>query len=176
MSGEQASYQVRFDWGGAGIEAVGPVDVVVWADAIPGGPTGGWEAAPDHCAVIEADLRTAAAAARWAMARQRQRARRTSIAVIGAGDTRADGSTRWTVEDLLVAGAVIAELGALGIDATSPEAAAAEAAYRGLAGAMRHLMTACVSGRAAAPLHLAALRLDPSLGAEAVRVHRGQPR
>jgi 2-phosphosulfolactate phosphatase len=174
MSGEQAGYQVRFDWGRAGMDAVGPVDVVVWADAIANPGADGWEAAPAGCAVVQADLRTAAAVAGWAMALQLRRRARTIIAVIAAGEARADGSGRYAVEDLLVAGAVIAHLGALGIDATSPEAAAAEAAYRGLQGAVRHLITASVSGRSAAVDH-DALRLDPGLGVDAALVHRPHP-
>jgi hypothetical protein len=175
VSGEQAGYQVRFDWGRAGLLAVGPVDVVVWADAIPTPASAGWEAAAAGCAVVEADLRTAAGVAGWVMGVQRRRAQRTAIAVIAAGAERADGSARWAVEDFLAAGAVIAHLGLLGIDATSPEAAAAEAAYQGLQGAVRHLLTASVTGRAAGPFAADAFRLDESLGADAVRVHRPHP-
>ena len=39
MTFEQATYQVRFDWGPAGVEAIGAdADVVVWVDAIATGP------------------------------------------------------------------------------------------------------------------------------------------
>ena len=41
-------------------------------------------------------------------------------------------------------------LGAVGIDATSPEAAAASAAFAGLRGAVGHMLSASVSGRALA--------------------------
>jgi hypothetical protein len=73
------------------------------------------------------------------------------------------------VEDLLAAGAVIGELSRLGLDATSPEAAAAESAYRGLGGAVAHLLTASVTGSTAPP-DRSALRPDPALGATDVRV------
>ena len=79
---------------------------------------------------------------------------------MGAGDVRPDGSTRFAVEDHLVAGAVIASLGTLGIDATSPEAAVADAAYRGLEGAVGHLVTASVGGRSV-PLGPGRFRVDP---------------
>ncbi len=56
-------------------------------------------------------------------------------------------SVRFAVEDQLGAGAVIDALGSLGIDHTSPEAAAACEAFRGLRGAVRHLLTASGSGQ-----------------------------
>jgi hypothetical protein len=73
-----------------------------------------------------------------------------------------------------VAGAVIAGLGTFGIDATSPEAAVAEAAYRGLERAVGHLMTASVGGRSAA-LVPSMFRVDPDLDAGAVAVLRHHP-
>lgn len=151
--GEQERYQVRFDWGVAGAHAVAAdADVVVWVDALRApGPGGGPPVGPDLAAlptgpaVVEASLPSAAAVARWVLDRQEAVRRRFGIAVIAAGATRADGGPRFAVEDLLAAGAVVDALAALGLDATSPEAAAAEAAYRGLRRAVGHLLTACVS-------------------------------
>ena len=174
MTIEQAVYQVRFDWGLAGVEAVGAdVDVVVWVDAIATVPP------PDlrpttRGAVIDVDVRTSAAAARWLLALQERLARRITIAVVAAGERRADGSSRCAVEDHLAAGSVISHLGALGIDATSPEAATAEAACRHLERALGHLVSAGVTGRAAA-VRPAAFRVDEALGAEAVVVRRPHP-
>lgn len=48
----------------------------------------------------------------------------------------------FAVEDLLAAGAVVDALTEVGIDHTSPEAAAACAAYTGLRRAVRHLVSA----------------------------------
>ena len=123
MTIEQATYQVRFDWGLAGLEAIGAdADVVVWVDAIAPVPPPDLPPAT-RGAVIDVDVRTSAAAARWLLALQERLARRITIAVVAAGERRADGSTRCAVEDHLAAGSVISHLGALGIDATSPEAA-----------------------------------------------------
>jgi 2-phosphosulfolactate phosphatase len=67
--------------------------------------------------------------------------------VIAVGEPRADGSTRFAVEDLLAAGAVIDALADAGIDYCSPEAAAAGAAFTGLRNATGHLIGASASGR-----------------------------
>jgi hypothetical protein len=176
VTGEQGRYQIRFDWGVAGVAAIGAdADVVVWADAVtpPGAPPEVERLAPS-AAVIVADLRTSRAAAAWTANLQRHLARRIAIAVVAAGDRRADGSTRYAVEDHLVAGAVIAALGTLGIDATSPEAAVADAAYRGLEGAVGHLIAASVGGRSAA-LAPAMFRVDPDLDASAAVLVRPHP-
>ena len=174
MTIEQATYQVRFDWGPDGVEAIGEdADVVVWVDAIATGPP------PDippaaRGAVLDVDLRTSAAAAHWLLALQERLGRRITIAVVAPGERRADGTSRCAVEDHLAAGSVISHLGALGIDATSPEAATAEAAYRELAPAVGHLVSAGVTGRAAA-VRPAAFRVDDALGTAAVLVRRAHP-
>ena len=160
--------------GPAGLEAIGAdADVVVWVDAIATVPP------PDlppttRGAVIDVDVRTSAAAAHWLLALQERLARRITIAVVAAGERRADGSSRCAVEDHLAAGSVISHLGVLGIDATSPEAATAEAAYRQLERALGHLVSAGVTGRAAA-VRPAAFRVDEALGAAAVVVRRPHP-
>jgi hypothetical protein len=156
----QAKYQLRFDWGLAGARAVASdADVVVWVDAVPP------RAAPaedqpsvatalaasvgPHAAIIEGGLPNASATARWILDEQVRLGRRAMVSIIAAGEPRAGGGTRFAVEDLLAAGAVIDALGALGIDYTSPEAAAACAAFTGLRGAVAHLLTASGSGQAA---------------------------
>ncbi|MFF2487849.1 hypothetical protein ACFVSU_15700 [Microbacterium sp. NPDC058062] len=81
---------------------------------------------------------------------QHERGARTSIAVIAAGELagRDPGAPlRFAVEDQLGAGAIVDALGGLGVDHTSPEAAAACEAFRGLRGAVRHLLTASGSGQ-----------------------------
>jgi hypothetical protein len=171
MSREQARYQVRFDWGAAGISALREgADVVVWVDALGEDPAP--DAAPDLLSavpasipfVVEASLASARAVAHWVMELQQQLGRRIGLAVVGAGSTREDGSYRFAVEDLLAAGAVITELGALGLDATSPEAAAAASAYTGLQRATRHLLTASVSAQTSREaVTPAQARIDPHL-------------
>lgn len=136
----QSSYQVRFEWGAAGAAAIAEdADVVAWIDEIGAEP-------------VPAGARTTALAeaeefARWCLARQEELGGRFRIAVVAAGATQPDGSLRFTVEDLLAAGAVIDAIAELGIDHQSPEAAAAAAAYTGLRNATRHLVNASVSAR-----------------------------
>ncbi|MFT4123512.1 MAG: hypothetical protein QM635_06745 [Microbacteriaceae bacterium] len=165
---EQDRYQVRFDWGVPGAAAIGG-DIVVWVDALGEEPVP--LAALAARDVVRADLRTAVTAARWLLERQRALGARQQIAVVAAGAARGDG-WRTAVEDELAAGAVIAALGELGIDATSPEAAAAEAAYRGLGRALGPLFAASVSGRADPPAPGAG-RADP--GASLVVLRAPQP-
>lgn len=95
-------------------------------------------------------LRNASAVARAVLAEQERRDARTSVAVIASGELPAAdgaGGLRFAVEDQLGAGAIIDALAELGIDHSSPEAAAACEAFRGLRRATRHLLTASGSGR-----------------------------
>ncbi|GAB3393007.1 hypothetical protein GCM10027568_21270 [Humibacter soli] len=96
--------------------------------------------------VVAASLRNRMAVARWILDYQTRIGQRAMVAVVAAGEVRTDESVRFAVEDLLTAGAVIDALGKVGIDACSPEAAAACAAYTGLARGIRHMFTASVSG------------------------------
>lgn len=171
---EQTRYQVRFDWTAAGAHAIGgDADVIVWVDAIkevdakldvsalPAGP-----------AVVLADLPSAHAVAKWLIEYQVTVGKRILIAIVAAGASR-ENSWRFAAEDLLAAGAIIDQLAALGLDATSPEAATAEAAYRGLASATAHLMTAVTSAAAHEP-GPETLRVNPALEPSDVRVVRTQ--
>lgn len=139
----QSRFQVRFDWGLDGAAAIGDgAHIVVWADALPtpGAPD---PRSIDGPAIIVATQGSAAAAAQWILDRQAEIGDRAVVAVIGAGTD--DG--RFAVEDLLAAGAVIDALSTLGIDSTSPEAAAASAAFEGLRNATLHLLSASVTGQ-----------------------------
>ena len=174
---EQQRYQVRFDWGIPGAHVIGTAaDVLVWVDAIeePNSPSANVEAllaaVPNTPVLLTTDLPTAAAVAQWIVDYQVRRGDRISIAIVAAGSDR-DGDVRFAVEDLLAAGAVIDALSALGLDATSPEAAAAEAAYRGLARATSHLLTASTTAATTVPAP-ASLRVDSSLSSTDVRVVR----
>ncbi|MEO6309875.1 MAG: 2-phosphosulfolactate phosphatase [Leifsonia sp.] len=157
----QQAYQVRFDWGTAGFQALSAgADVVIIADALPpttadgahfAGTTGGNDAgqAPR---IIHASLNNRSAVADWVLARQAEKGARFSAAIIAAGERRADGTLRFAVEDLFVAGAVIDALSTRGIDHCSPEAAAASAGFVGLKQAIRHLVSASETGLAVAAL------------------------
>jgi len=176
MAIEQERYQVRFDWGPEGALAVGAdADVIVWVDALaPADPP--LDDLPAPAAVIAVGLPDAAAAARWVLALQERLGSRIRIAIVAAGARREGGGRRTAVEDLLAAGAVIDALAALGLDATSPEAAAAEAAYRALRPAAGHLLTASVTATALAERPPASLgRVDPARTPEDVRVARPHP-
>jgi hypothetical protein len=144
---QQTGYQVRFGMGVDGLRAcAADADVIIWVDALPASdPTAPMPAdllstAPVHATLIGADLPTSRVAARWVLDYQTDVQRRLAIAVITASD-------QFAVEDFLCAGSVIDALSELGLDATSPEAAAAESAYRGLRNAVAHLVTASVAGR-----------------------------
>lgn len=156
---DQSRYQVRLEWGAEGLARLAPADVVVLVDVlqstseladaaargektpVPAELVTAAEAA-GGAVVLAGSLRNASAVAREVMAEQRRRGQRTSIAVVALGD-----AGRFTVEDQFGAGAVVDALGALGIDHTSPESAAACEAFRGLRRALRHLLTASGSGQ-----------------------------
>ena len=168
---DQSAYQVRFEWGTAGLERLAASDVVVVVDvlrfsstvtdAVDGGQTVAladavrWSrngaavaaAAGESTVVLLGSLRNASAVAQCVLALQNQRQQRTSVSVIAAGELTDDGELRFAVEDQLGAGSIIAALTDLGIDHTSPEAAVACESARGLRRAMRHLLSASGSGR-----------------------------
>ena len=173
---DQSRYQVRFEWGAAGLARAAASDIVVVVDvlrfstAVTDRIAAGETVALDDAAhavslngaavaaaagetdavVLLGCLRNAAAVAAAVLAEQQRRGARTSVAVIAAGELASrepDAPLRFAVEDLLGAGAIIDALGTLGLDHTSPEAAAAGEAFRGLRGATRHLLTASGSGQ-----------------------------
>ena len=167
---DQSSYQVRFEWGVAGLERLAPADVVVVVDVLRFSSTvtdavasgrivsltdaGTWSrngaavaAAAREATVLIGSLRNAAATARAVLEIQNRRQQRTSVAVIAAGELTDAGDLRFAVEDLLGAGTIIAALSDLGADHTSPEAAAACESARGLRRALRHLLTASGSAK-----------------------------
>lgn len=157
---QQGIFQVRFDWGAAGLHAIAAdADVVVLVDVLEHRDVSAPLETP--AVVIAGDLRNRRAAARWVLAHQTARGERAMIAVIAAGEVRGDGSLRFTVEDLLAAGSIIDALASEGIDYCSPEAAVACAAFTGLQPAVGHLLTASVSGmdaaRSGSPANLEAL-------------------
>lgn len=164
----QEKYQVRFAWGSAGAHRIAHgTHLVVWVDVLPErsgdgiDPTTRARAAaallPDGPAIVLGHLGNAAAVAERVTSLQAERGDRCVVAVVAAGRTTdgavtvADAAGEPTdsaeapepaVEDLLAAGAVVDALVAVGIDHTSPEAAAACAAYTGLRRAVKHVVSA----------------------------------
>ncbi|MGV2984431.1 2-phosphosulfolactate phosphatase [Microbacterium sp. AGC85] len=182
---DQSTYQVRFEWGAAGLRRLAPADVVVVVDvlrfsstvtdAVASGRTValtdavGWSrngatvaaaAAAGEVTVLLGSLRNASAVAKTVLELQNRRQQRTSVAVIAAGELTDDGELRFAVEDQLGAGTVIAALSDLGADHTSPEAAAVCESARGLRRAMRHLLTASGSGKEIADGVAATARIE----------------
>lgn len=121
-----------------------PLDAAAHAVSVNGAAVAETAGAGD-AVVLLGGLRNASAVAAAVLDEQRRRTARTSVAVIAAGE-QTDAGLRFAVEDQLGAGAVIAALGALGIDHTSPDAAVAAEAYRALGRASKHLLTASGSG------------------------------
>ena len=169
---DQSTYQVRFEWGVAGLRRLAPADVIVVVDvlrfsstvtdAVASGGTvdladaAGWSrngaavaaaAASGDATVLLGSLRNAAAVAKTVLEIQNRRQQRTSVSVIAAGELTGAGELRFAVEDQLGAGTVIAALSDLGADHTSPEAAAVCESARGLRRATRHLLSASGSAK-----------------------------
>jgi hypothetical protein len=164
----QHRYQVRFDVGLDGARRIGEsAHLLVWCDVLAAAPVP-LDALPAHLQIIDSRFGATGAIAQQLLAVQAARGERTMVAVIAAGspDSPSPGSASQgiPIEDHLLAGAVVDALGAVGIDATSPEAAVAAAAFQGLRGAVGHLITASVGGQA-----FAAER-----GPEAMRAARGR--
>lgn len=146
---DQASYQVRFDWGLAGLRRLAPADLTVIVDVLDLSTSAQHianEAATAGSTVLLGSLRNAAAVAQAALAEQGARGERTSIAVIAVPATTGEGEV-FAVENLLGAGAVIDALASLGIDHSSPEAAVACEGFAGLRRAVAHLISASGAGR-----------------------------
>ena len=149
MPRNQPQYQVRFDWGVEGGNAIAPgADIVIWVDALPGGSAD--PASISHQGgLLAASVGSRTAVADWVLARQVELGDRATVAVVAAGTA----DRRFAVEDLLAAGAIIDAIADVGIDYISPEAAAAVGAYAGLRNAMAHVLSACVAGQEALASH-----------------------
>lgn len=187
----QSKYQVRFDWGRSGAVRIGAdADIIVWVDVLggadDGAPTSLFAELP-QAEFVEGGLTDAAVVAARVLELQVQLGRRVFIGVVAAG-ARQDGSTtdevaasdalRFSVEDLLGAGAVIDALAAVGLDYCSPEAAAACAAFTGLRGAVAHLATASAGAQEliAAGVATADIRRAAALGSsDELRMLRTYP-
>ena len=173
----QSAYQVRLDWGTAGLTRLAPADVVVVVDVLRFSTTVSdrvaagervplddaahavsingaavARAAAEHGVplVLLGCLRNARAVAETVLTEQSRLGRRLGVTVLAAGELTsrdAGAPLRFTVEDLLGAGAIVDALSECGIDHTSPEAAAAQESFRSLRRALGHLLTASGSGQ-----------------------------
>lgn len=186
---DQSTYQVRLDWGLAGLARLAEADVVVivdvlhfssrLTDAVADGaaidlaeaavwstdsvaPALAVTAAAGGATVLVGGIRNATAIARTVQAIQEERQARTSVALIAAGERDGSNDVRFAVEDHLAAGAIIAALTDLGIDHTAPDAAVAAEGFRALRRALGHLVSASGSARDTADVDAvaAASRLD----------------
>lgn len=174
---DQSTYQVRLDWGTAGLARLASADVIVVVDVLRFSSTvidataagtevvlaeaeaEAWSrngaavaaaaaaAAAPDATVLVGGIRNASAVARVVQAIQERRQARTSVAIIAAGEVDAAGTLRFAVEDQLGAGAIILALSDRGIDHTAPDAAVAAEGFRALRGALRHMIGASGSGR-----------------------------
>lgn len=164
----QEKYQVRFAWGPGGAARIAHgTHLLVWVDALPPTPDAAAQRRalrnvtaqlPQGPEVVLGHLGNAAAVAERVTGLQAARGDRCVVAIVAAGlhhtaalDDAAEAAGEsvdvadapdFAVEDLLAAGAVVDALTEVGIDHTSPEAAAACAAYTGLRRAVRHLVSA----------------------------------
>ena len=187
----QSKYQVRFDWGRSGAVRIGAdADIIVWVDVLggadDGAPTSLFEALP-RAEFVEGGLTDAAVVAARVLELQVRLGRRVFIGVVAAGapldgganaDVVASDALRFSVEDLLGAGAVIDALAAVGVDYCSPEGAAASAAFTGLRGAVVHLATASAGAQEliAAGVATADIRRTAALGSsDELRMLRSYP-
>jgi len=139
----QSRYQVRFDWGIRGADAIAAgAHIVVWVDALAA-PAVDPSAITHDGAIVTGTIGSRAAVAQWVLDRQVELGDRAYVAVVAAGTP--DGG--FAVEDLVAAGSIIDALADVGLDFTSPEAAAAAGAYVGLRNAGSHVLTASVGGQ-----------------------------
>lgn len=183
---DQSTYQVRLDWGTAGLARLAPADIVVVVDVLRFSSTvidavasgvevrlaeaEGWSrngaavaaAASPDATVLIGGIRNASAVARAVQTIQERRQARTSVAVIAAGEADAEGTLRFAVEDQLGAGAILLALSDRGIDHTAPDAAVAAEGFRALRGALRHMIAASGSGRELAGGVAATARIEAS--------------
>lgn len=169
---DQSTYQVRLDWGVAGLTRLAPADIVVVVDVLRfsstvtdavaegrevvladaeewsrNGAAVASAAAASDTTVLLGSIRNASAVARTVQIVQERRQARTSVAIIAAGEIDVTRELRFAVEDQLGAGAIVAALTDLGIDHTAPDAAVAAEGFRALRRALRHLLSASGSAR-----------------------------
>jgi 2-phosphosulfolactate phosphatase len=112
----------------------------------PNGSTISQQLSDSGSTVLALSLRNQSAAVDW-VARKLADDPSLTVVAIAAGERWPDGSLRPAVEDLWGAGGFLAGLADRGVGPLSPEARAAAAAYREVAGELPTLLHHCASGR-----------------------------
>lgn len=157
----QSKYQVRFGWGAAAAASIGAdAHLLVWVDVLPDVATGSERtsaangtqaplpAVPSGAELVTVGLTDGTLVAERVTSLQAELGDRCIVAIVAAGGPNG----AYAMEDQLAAGAVIDALVRIGIDHTSPEAAAASAVWSGLRRAAKHLISACESAAALAAI------------------------
>jgi 2-phosphosulfolactate phosphatase len=124
--------------------APGPLERLVLPS--PNGSTISFQLAETGATVLGVSLRNRLAAADW-LSRRGFGESSPRLAVIAAGERWPDGSLRPAVEDQWGAGALIEALRVRGWSDLSPEAEAAAASYRAVAGDLGSALGTCAGGR-----------------------------
>lgn len=161
-------YQVMCTWGLSGAQSIPCTpDIYIWVDALamPGDDFSISKSLPGESIVLGAGIADAFAVADWVTQHQLDVQRRLNVVVVCA-----DEATH-SVADELAAGAIIERLAHNGLDAMSPEAAVANAAYSQLKHATSHLISASEAAQKAAEIPQQ-LSVDESIAPDAVRVIR----
>lgn len=112
----------------------------------PNGSTISQQLSDSGSTVLALSLRNRSAAVDW-VARWLANDPSLTVVAIAAGERWPDGSLRPAVEDLWGAGGFLAGLAERGVGPLSPEARAAAAAYREVAGELPTLLHECAGGR-----------------------------
>ena len=161
-------YQVLCTWGLSGIARLGiTADVYIWVDALSSSPENVLDndVIASSGRVILSSIFDAFAVADWVADLQMELQQRLCVLVACAN------ANTHSIADQLAAGAVIERLAQRGLDAMSPEAAVANAAFVQLRSATSHLISASEVGMNSLSSGLT-LVVDESIKADQVRILR----
>ncbi len=161
-------YQVLCTWGLSGVASLGIApDIYIWVDSLSESSENVPET--DELAgsgrVLLSSLTDAFAVADWVADLQIELQQRLCVLVVCAG------AETHNIADQLAAGAVIERLAQRGLDAMSPEAAVANAAFVQLRNATSHLISASEAWTNSTASHVA-LTVDESIKTDQVRILR----
>lgn len=159
-------YQVDCVWGSQAITSISQqCDVAVWVDVFQSQTPAQMQEllTPFADTGVISGINDAFAVAQWISDRQLELQKRLQILLICAGNNGHD------IANELAAGAVVERLAQLGIDAMSPEAAVANAAYSGLKNATAHLIAAS-RGASSSSTQNTCYSVDPTVTTDQVRI------
>ena len=161
-------YQVMCTWGLSGVSRLAiAADVYIWVDSFSESAENVLNAAEfaNSGRVVLSSLTDAFAVADWVADLQMELQQRLCVLVVCAG------AETHNIADQLAAGAVIERLAQRGLDAMSPEAAVANAAFVQLRNATSHLISASEAWTNSTASHVA-LTVDESIKTDQVRILR----